>query len=344
MKIVEKDCSFACLVDRVSFLQNADGNCLEITDIGGISEEFLGSIAESKHESAYEVFENARKNAYQSLKQDLLSAFGKQGSYGFELLQSKKIAIWKPRKIFEPVKTYLGQMVYFDKGELQNFNLKGIQIYSDAVGTVIVKVIDVTTGLSLYTSDAISISIGFNNIIIDKTFEVETNGEQILIQVEPNEALNDALYVSTCGQSNVGDGCLCSSIQATTANIIQYDSILEVVNESYQYTEGFFCADYSIECNIDRLICRYSKLIEYAFYLKVYIEMINIQITSPRINFLAEQSLDAIQKVIMPNMQKGYYQALNRSVKNLLTTDLQHSSCFSCMPESDMTVRFMDRN
>jgi hypothetical protein len=85
-------------------------------------------------------------------------------------------------------------------------------------------------------------------------------------------------------------------------------------------------------------------MIDYAFMLKVYLELINMQITSPRVNFLAESSLEAIKQIVLPQRKKEYEQSLNRSVRNLLTTDLNKSACFSCMPESDYTVRILDRN
>lgn len=336
MRIHEK--CFDCVTEKVG-IRGCDDELeceLFIDDLGGISAEFLESIADpSKHDGYMSVFANAKKNALPLFELDVINAFGKFSTYKKEVLTTGEAGLYRPITQFNSTKSKYGVFIELPKNRHQIAKIDSVSFYPRNSGSVTITIAEVITNTVLHT-ETISVEPKLYEYEIKKDFIVEFNGEVLIVYIESNDVSFNRLHCDSCSSAiGSGSGCRCSLISDSVAfSSVHFDSFSDFLDKGSSVSETPMCIKASVQCDISQIICDYADEFARSYMLKVYLQLIEFQMLSPQINYLAEVNFVLIKDEIKPLKQKEYYATLNRTVKNIYQNLVGKSLCFSCQPEN----------
>jgi hypothetical protein len=306
---------------------------LRIDSIGGISADFLEAIADpNKHASYYEVLENAKANALGVFKSNIIDSFGRYASFQKEVLKMDFVDTFRPLTAFSSTKQNYGLVINLEKAQHQVLEIKRVSFYPKNAGTVTLSIIDLLTKNVLYTVD-IAVVEKYYSYELKKTFIAELQTESVIVTISSADV---AFNLMNCNDNSFDScSCLCSKYsESTTTQAVEFDNVIELDSEMVLANGSPLCVIANVDCDIMQIICDYKDSLADAYMLQVYMQIVQLQIDSPQINYLKERNLEAIIKDILPEKRKQYYSYLNREVKNISKNLVGNSICFSCMPES----------
>ena len=327
---------FDCVTDKVG-IRGCDEELeceLFIDDLGGISAEFLESIGDpSKHDGYMSVFANAKKNALPLFELDVINAFGKFSTYKKEVLSTGEAGLYRPITEFKSVKSKYGVFIELPKNRHQIVKIDSVSFYPRNSGSVTITIAEVITNTVLHT-ETITVEPKLYEYEIKKDFIVEFNGEVLVVYIESTDVSFNRLHCDSCGHFSP-TACRCSLISDNVSfNSVHFDEFSDFIDKGYTVSETPMCMTATVECDISQIICDYAEEFARAYMMKVYLQLIEFQMLSPQINYLAEVNFLLIKDEIKPLKEKEYYATLNRTIKNIYQNLVGKSLCFSCEPEN----------
>lgn len=220
-----------------------------------------------------------------------------------------------------------GQRIRLDQAPYLSFYLNSARYFPTSTGTGTLKVINVLTGVEMYSQSVSFIGQQINTFEIDKEFRVDGQIIDIVVVITANTSVYE---INAFNRGNCGS---CSGRYLNTyvwADMIQYDSSDAVIDKnlrSISHTGGLILS-YNLRCDIADYICGLSVGLKRAVWYAAGIALMDEVIMGKRIN-----SLTTVDKDDAISLRERYVTEYGNIMSRVTqTAKLPKNPCFFCNP------------
>lgn len=318
---------------------------LELNILPGMSTELADKIANSEQVNFLGVYRDLEKRALLRLRDDIINAMADQVSWNEVVYQTRRLAktTTSSPRIIPASSEHRGIYIMLPESKYSELKVITLYLYSAQIVTTTLKVWDLNDGAEVHTQN-ISLVEGFNEITIDKIFNLKYRIQEYFIGVDCSgvdtiESLPDYYYWYgndwSCGYN-------CASLPGSRGIFQIYAGTLDVSlaasksNLSLSSMGKGIAIAAEVSCSIDQFICDNRNRLAQAILYLYGAEMLASKLGSPRMNYFASTNLERTD-ALRAEYEVKYKSNLKRILKSIPLAG--ENICFNCDEQAAVSYK-----